>query len=239
MPSNLGWIFLKYFFIGLWTYDRPFILIIIGIFALRVVLSIRRARRLSRAGFDKIDTMSGVDFERFLASMFRRLGYSCEMTAAMGDYGGDLVLRKGGVKTIVQAKRWKRSVGVKAIQEVVAAKGYYGASSAIVVTNSTFTRQAEELARANGVETWDRARLAQKLLESRKSGDEPPKTEEIQPQHTPIITEATPGPPICVTCGKTVSPRVAQYCASRAAAFDGKIYCYDHQRGRSGGSAAG
>jgi len=234
MPSNLGWIFLKYFFIGLWTYDRPFILLIIGIFTLRVVLGVRRARRLSRAGFDEIDTMSGVDFERFLSSMFRRLGYSCEMTATMGDYGGDLVLRKGGVKTIVQAKRWKRSVGVKAVQEVVAAKGYYGASSAIVVTNSTFTRQAEELARANGVETWDRARLAQKLLESRKSGDETAETVVIQPlQQQPLMTEARPGPPICVTCGKAVSPRVAQYCASKAAVFDGKIYCYDHQRGRS------
>ncbi len=178
--------------------------------------------------------MSGVDFERFLSSMFRRLGYSSEMTATMGDYGGDLVLRKGAVKTIVQAKRWNRIVGVKAVQEVVAAKGYYDADFAIVVTNSTFTRQAEELARANRVELWDRARLAKMLLESRSSADDVPDTHDAQPQQKQVLAEEPANPPICATCGKVVSPKVAQYCAANAATFDGKIYCYDHQRGRPG-----
>ena len=56
---------------------------------------------------------------------------------------------KDGVKTDVQAKRHTKPVGIKAVQEVVAAKGMYRCTEAMVVTNSTFTQPAMELARTN------------------------------------------------------------------------------------------
>jgi HJR/Mrr/RecB family endonuclease len=43
-------------------------------------------------------------------------------------------------------------VGVKAIQEAVAAKGYYDCMKAMVATNGFFAQQAIELARRNQVE---------------------------------------------------------------------------------------
>ncbi len=80
-------------------------------------------------------------------------------TRAHGDYGADLVLEKDGVRTVVQAKRWTKNVGVKAIQEAVAAKPIYRCEHAMVVTNRYFTEQARRLAKANGVRLWNRDEL--------------------------------------------------------------------------------
>lgn len=65
-------------------------------------------------------------------------------------------------------------MGVKAIQEAVAAKGYYDCQEAMVVTNSVYGKQAMELARANGVKLWDRNDLVKALLSVKKDvGPEP------------------------------------------------------------------
>ncbi|WP_282937568.1 hypothetical protein [Paenibacillus sp. RC67] len=34
---------------------------------------------------------------------------------------------------------------------------------------------------------------------------------------------------MCVTCGKTVSDKVKQFCLSKPDRFQGQIYCFDHQ----------
>lgn len=107
--------------------------------------------------------MDGRTFEQYLATLFRRLGYEVTLTRHRGDYGADLVVRKDGRRNAVQAKRWNKTVGVKAVQEAVAAKGLYECDLALVVTNSHFTQQARRLARANEVELWDRRELVQRL----------------------------------------------------------------------------
>jgi restriction system protein len=100
--------------------------------------------------------MSGEEFENYLSEHFRKIGYRVKLTPKSNDYGADLVLRKGGEKIVVQAKRYQSKVSNKAIQEIVGALGYYNAQKAMVVTNSYFTKNACDLARANGVELWDR-----------------------------------------------------------------------------------
>ncbi len=60
-------------------------------------------------------------------------------TPKSGDFGADLVLSKDGVDTVVQAKRWNMVVGIEAVQQIVAAKQYYGARNAMVITNSEYT----------------------------------------------------------------------------------------------------
>ena len=49
------------------------------------------------------------------------------------------------------------------MQEVLAAKGHYKATKAMVVTTGTFTQQALRLARENQVEMWDRHVLANEM----------------------------------------------------------------------------
>lgn len=116
-----------------------------------------------RCGIDEIDRLSGTEFERRLAAMFVDSGHDVTRTPGSQDYGADLIIVRDGVRTVVQAKRWQGSVGVAAVQEVLAAKAYYNAVRALVVTNSHFTRQAQELARQARVQLWGRTMLMDHL----------------------------------------------------------------------------
>jgi restriction system protein len=211
--------------------------------------------RLSKSGIADIDRMSGHTFEEFLSTLFRRLGYRVELTSRNGDYGADLVVTKGGKRIAVQAKRWSKKVGVKAVQEAVASKGMYSCDAALVVANREFTQQAKKLARANKVELWGRAVLVEKLLAVR--GKEAPleqleiepapptslaktETEPIPVNTSTLITTDVPAastvpatttaPATCINCGATVSEKVRTYCQQHSERFGGCIYCFKHQR---------
>lgn len=149
------------------------ILIVAVILAARGAVWLIRERRLARAGISEIDIMDGITFERRLAHLFAARGYRVEQTRARGDYGADLVLEKDGARTVVQAKRWKKNVGVKAIQEAVAAKPVYHCEYSMVVTNRYFTEQATRLAKANGVGLWNRDDLVGALLANSDDGLSP------------------------------------------------------------------
>lgn len=140
------------------------VLIVAGLLLARGIQWVIVERRLARSGIDEIDRMDGITFERRLVHLFTSLGYRVERTRARGDYGADLVLEKDGARTVVQAKRWTKNVGVKAIQEAVAAKPMYRCDRAMVVTNRYFTDQAKRLARANHVALWNRDELVGALL---------------------------------------------------------------------------
>lgn len=109
--------------------------------------------------------MSGEEFEHYLGFLFTKLGYKTKVTQLSGDYGADLVIKKDGIKTVVQAKRYRNKVNNKAIQEIVASKtkSVYRADKSMCVTNSYYTKPAIELAGANDVELWNRGRLIKEL----------------------------------------------------------------------------
>lgn len=121
-------------------------------------------KKIDRVDLDLIDDATGIEFERILSVLFNKLGYSSVVeTPASGDQGADLVLTKSGDRFVIQAKRWSNKVTNSAIQEVVAAKAHYKCNKAMVVTNNDFTNSAIELAHANGVELWNRNKLAEQL----------------------------------------------------------------------------
>lgn len=73
----------------------------------------------------------------------------------MATNGADVIAYKDNIKYVIQAKFYSSPVGNKAVQEVVASIGMYKADEGIVVTNSTFTSSALELAQANNIELVD------------------------------------------------------------------------------------
>ena len=115
-------------------------------------------------------TLNGYEFEGYLVNLFKLLGYNAVQTSLSGDQGADLILSKGDEKIVVQAKKYDGKVSNKAVQEIVAAKNYYDADKAMLVTNSSFTKSAVELAFSNDVELWDGRKLKRviKDLESKK-----------------------------------------------------------------------
>lgn len=97
----------------------------------------------------KSTTSIGTRYEKHCAIKFRFRGYLfVKRQGKSGDMGADIVMR-GFLfrKIIVQCKHYRGKVGVHAVQEAIAAKEYYRASKAIVVTNSVFTKAAKDMAK--------------------------------------------------------------------------------------------
>jgi restriction system protein len=138
---------------------------------------------LRSADMDRLDRMTGIEFEHALAQLFTDLGYGAVVTQASRDYGADVVLSRGGQKIVVQAKRYGGTLGLDAVQEASAARLHYAAVRAIVVTTSTFTGPAQTLAQTTGVELWDRQRLNEELAsvaDQRKSTVVPEKSAGVE-----------------------------------------------------------
>lgn len=104
-----------------------------------------------KQGWFNINTMSGVEFERYLANIFKSSWYSVELTPGTWDQWADIIAEKWNKKLIIQAKRYKWNVGNWAVQEVVWAIKYYNGTEWWVITNSFFTQSAKDLARVNNV----------------------------------------------------------------------------------------
>lgn len=154
------------------------------IIAVAVIYRLQKEERLKRSGIQDIDKMDGFQFEHYLKLLFTSYGYNVKMTKASGDYGADLILSNNGKTIAVQAKRYKNNVGISAIQEVVASKGYYNAHEAWVVTNSDFTEAAINLARSNGVRLINREQLIEMILRMKSK-----KASKPQQNHTKTKTE--------------------------------------------------
>ena len=105
---------------------------------------------------DDIDHLTGEGFEELLRNVFTILGYNAQITKKTGDQGADLILSKDGRKISVQAKRYSKTVGNKAIQEVYSSIQFYETEEAWVITTSDFTKGAIELARKTGVKLYNR-----------------------------------------------------------------------------------
>ena len=106
---------------------------------------------------NRMDEMEGGEFEAFCAGLLEDAGFSeVEVTAASGDFGADILCQKDGVTYAVQCKRYESMVGLHAVQEVYAAKDYYGCMVAAVMCNQYFTKPAVKMADRLHVLLWDR-----------------------------------------------------------------------------------
>ncbi|MDW7674672.1 MAG: restriction endonuclease [Bacillota bacterium] len=237
MEENIGLLLVKTIYKslpGAVAALMPVILMMGAVVLIKTGFLIYQKRKLSESGILEIDKMSGKTFEKYLEALFEKLGYQVERTRYVGDYGADLITYYNGVKTVIQAKRYKGKVGIKAIQEAVAAKGYYDCSAVMVVTNSYYTKQAYNLAKANSVELWNRTDLIAALTAVKRRGEVLDQLITASNSRTEIAatseTYSLDNLQSCVVCGKVVSDKVRDYCLSKPNRFGGKIYCYDHQR---------
>ncbi len=201
----------------------PVWVFMLGIIALRLVPELYEIWRFRKAGMAEIDQMSGLQFEKYLEDLFTRLGYRVERTRYVGDQGGDLILTKGGERILVQAKRYSKRVGNKAVQEAAAARPHYKCTKAMVVANQEFTNQAHDLARSNQVELWGRRKLAETVLSLQagpaavtatpiaasrpSSAKQEVAASSQQPASTPIVGARPAQAPTCPKCGKPMVRR--------------------------------
>lgn len=122
-----------------------------------------------------LNEMSGIDFERFVTKWLALEGYrKIKLTSKTFDYGVDVLAVKDDVTIGIQCKRYSSKVGISAVQEITAGLPYYDCQKGIVITNSDFTQNAENLAASNGIELIDgedlmKSRAAKTLVKSKFS----------------------------------------------------------------------
>lgn len=93
---------------------------------------------------DEIRQLDPVAFERFVGSLFEKMGYQVQTTPLSGDEGIDLVLRKDTKLAIVQCKRYENSVGQPIVRDLYGAMVHNKADEAYLVTTGTVTLPAQQ-----------------------------------------------------------------------------------------------
>jgi len=104
--------------------------------------------------------MDGLDFEKYIASILSKQGYSSIKLTERFDYGVDIIAHKDGIRWGIQAKRYSGLVKADAVRQVVTGLSIYKCDRAMVITNSVFSNFAVRLAQSNQCVLVDRNQLA-------------------------------------------------------------------------------
>lgn len=133
----------------------------------------------------QLDNMEGHRFEFACADILKMNGfYDVKVTQGSGDYGVDIIARKGMRKYAIQCKCYSHKLDNKPIQEVIGGLAYYGCNKGVVMTNQYFTEPAKQLAKVNGIELWDRNVLSRMTKRTSKIKMRLKKEEHLQ-EHNP------------------------------------------------------
>lgn len=160
--SSLFIIVLVVLVIACWRYAQYAIALILAPYVLRLLARIYRFVRstVTSVRLSVVDSMDGIEFEKYVARMLKRQGYSQIRLTEKYDYGVDIVAAKDGVRWGIQAKRYSGLVKAEAVRQVVTGLRVYGCDHAIVIINSVFSRVAVQLADSNECVLVDRKELA-------------------------------------------------------------------------------
>ena len=128
-----------------------------------------------------LDVMSGLDhrpnlmelspteFEGLITNLFAAMGLDTRQTRPSRDGGVDCVAFDSrpifGGKVVIQAKRYKNTVGVSAVRDLFGTVQNEGASKGILVTTSGYGKAAFEFAKGKPLELLDGANLLHLLGE--------------------------------------------------------------------------
>ena len=133
----------------------------IGITIVALIVGFLVQRTSSSTGKDvKITTsvsqMSPIQYEEYIARYILSKGFAkVRTTKATGDFGADVLCEDAqGHKICIQCKHYSQSVGIEAVQQVIAAKEYYKCDEAWVCASNAYTPAAHELARKTGVKLY-------------------------------------------------------------------------------------
>ena len=161
-------------------------------------------QELDKKSLEYIDQLEGLEFEEYTKKLLEKLGYKkVEVTPASGDYGIDVLAEKDFVTYAIQCKLYSTPLGVDCIQQAFAGKQYYEKDVAIVLTNSTFTESAKELAKKTNILLWDRTILGEMLKKINGTFDDEKKisfiSNEEDYEEDPLYSEVVE---FCIENGK-------------------------------------
>ncbi|MFT0172785.1 restriction endonuclease [Paraburkholderia mimosarum] len=105
---------------------------------------------------DNLMDLTPGDFETLITNLFEKMGLETKQTQASRDGGVDCVAYDPrpifGGKVIIQAKRYKNTVGVSAVRDLFGTMQNEGASKGILVTTSGYGKAAFDFANNKPIE---------------------------------------------------------------------------------------
>jgi restriction system protein len=130
---------------------------------------------------EEIDVLSGLDqrpnlmeltpseFESLITNLFQKMGLETRQTQASRDGGVDCVAYDPrpifGGKVVIQAKRYKNTVGVSAVRDLFGTTQNEGASKGILITTSGYGKASYEFAEGKPLELYSGSNLLYFLKE--------------------------------------------------------------------------
>jgi restriction system protein len=113
--------------------------------------------------------LSPTEFETLIQNLFTKMGLEARQTRASRDGGVDCVAWDPrpifGGKVVIQAKRYKNTVGVSAVRDLFGTLQNEGASKGILVTTSGYGQASYQFAQNKPIELIDGANLLYLLAE--------------------------------------------------------------------------
>ena len=113
--------------------------------------------------------LSPTEFEALIQNLFVKMGLEARQTRASRDGGVDCVAWDPrpifGGKVVIQAKRYKNTVGVSAVRDLFGTLQNEGASKGILVTTSGYGQASFDFARNKPIELIDGSNLLYLLAE--------------------------------------------------------------------------
>ena len=101
--------------------------------------------------FQYDESMDGIEYEHFCADILRRSGWDASVSKASNDQGVDILASNQQLTVAIQCKKYSSPVGNKAVQEVISGATFHSIDNAVVVSNSSYTASARQLAGKSGV----------------------------------------------------------------------------------------
>ncbi|MBX3065138.1 MAG: restriction endonuclease [Anaerolineae bacterium] len=103
--------------------------------------------------------LNPIEFETLVSNLFQKMGLETRLTRSSRDGGVDVVafdIRPVlGGKVVIQAKRYKNTVGVSAIRDLFGTMMNEGANKGIIVATSSYGKDAYEFSKDKPIELID------------------------------------------------------------------------------------
>lgn len=113
--------------------------------------------------------LTPTEFEGLITNLFEKMGLDTKQTQPSRDGGVDCVAYDArpifGGKVVIQAKRYKHTVGVSAVRDLFGTMQNEGATKGILVTTSGYGQASHEFANGKPLELIDGGNLLYLLLE--------------------------------------------------------------------------
>lgn len=140
------------------------VLVMAVVFAFISFMAFRKHRQLRAIQLSGVDVMDGFVFEKYVEQLLKNQGFSNVRLTEKYDLGIDAIADKDGERWGIQIKRNRGKTKAESVRQAVTALSHYRCTRAMVVSNSSFTGAAQQLATSNKCVLIDRQQLGEWIV---------------------------------------------------------------------------